>query len=109
MVKIMGIHADTSTCECCGKTGLNRVVALQFEDGSIRNYGTTCAAKAMGAKKTALDVQYDAIAYAQKWVNEGRDLNAVAKATWNKFGFSAQVKDNAIVINIGALVTVKRA
>lgn len=44
--KIVGISDDQDTCECCGKTGLKRVVYLENLDTQcVMAYGTTCAAK----------------------------------------------------------------
>lgn len=49
---IKGILNDTDTCECCGRTGLKRVVALAELDadgneGEVAYFGTACAARAI--------------------------------------------------------------
>ncbi len=54
-IKILGINSDADTCACCGKSGLKRVVWLQFGEGSPTHYGTQCAATACG-----LDGKYSA-------------------------------------------------
>lgn len=46
-VIVLGVTDDRSACECCGKTGLKRVVALDFSDGPVVYYGVDCAAKAI--------------------------------------------------------------
>ena len=46
-VTVMGVSDEITTCECCGRAGLKRTVALRFESGDIRNYGCDCAAKAL--------------------------------------------------------------
>jgi hypothetical protein len=47
--KIVGINDEQESCDCCGKTGLKKVVWLEeIETGSVRAFGTTCAAKAQG-------------------------------------------------------------
>jgi len=46
MIKILGITDERTTCECCGKQGLKRTVAIDFAS-EVRYYGTTCAAKAL--------------------------------------------------------------
>jgi len=52
MAKILGINDDVSTCQCCGKTGLKRVVWLDLEDGSDPvAYGTSCAGMALYGRK----------------------------------------------------------
>lgn len=52
--RIMGCNDDFDTCDCCGKTGLKRVVMLApvDPDGNLEGdpspYGTSCAAKLLG-------------------------------------------------------------
>jgi hypothetical protein len=44
--RILGINDDRDFCQCCGKTGLRRVVWIEnIETGTIRHFGTTCAGK----------------------------------------------------------------
>lgn len=44
--KILGVNDDRDSCECCGRTGLKRVVWIEdTETGTIRHFGTTCATK----------------------------------------------------------------
>lgn len=46
MKRILGINDDRDACDCCGKTGLKRVVWIEdTESGEIRCFGTTCASK----------------------------------------------------------------
>ena len=43
---ILGINADSSVCDVCGKTGLSRVVWLEDREScQIFAAGTTCSAK----------------------------------------------------------------
>ena len=66
--KIVGINSDTDTCECCGKTGLKKVVWLnRMENGATVEtvpFGVNCAAMAMktcgAAKVWTLAQQADA-------------------------------------------------
>lgn len=58
MYRIKGINNDLDTCECCGKTGLKRVVWLvsvtqDGEESEATPYGTTCAARRLGVKSQA--------------------------------------------------------
>lgn len=47
-VKLLGISDDVTTCDCCGRTGLKRTVAMEIGDGSLPvYYGTSCAANAL--------------------------------------------------------------
>lgn len=45
-VRVLGTTDETSTCECCGKTNLKKVVVLEIE-GEIVRYGCDCASKAL--------------------------------------------------------------
>lgn len=46
--KIEGITDERDSCDCCGKTGLKRTVALTDLDTSeIVYFGTSCAAQSM--------------------------------------------------------------
>lgn len=43
---VRGINDDKSFCECCGKSGLQRVVWIEdLETGEIKHFGTSCALK----------------------------------------------------------------
>lgn len=43
----LGTSDEVSTCDCCGKSGLKRTVALE-RDGETVYFGTTCASRALG-------------------------------------------------------------
>ena len=44
--KVLGINDDRNFCECCGKSGLQRVVWIEdTETGEVKHFGTSCAAK----------------------------------------------------------------
>lgn len=49
---VKGINDDQSSCECCGRTGLKRVVWIEdLETGKLSHFGVVCAtapAKAFG-------------------------------------------------------------
>jgi hypothetical protein len=41
---VRGINDDKSFCECCGKSGLQRVVWIEDMDtGEVKHFGTVCA------------------------------------------------------------------
>jgi hypothetical protein len=43
---VKGINDDKSFCECCGKSGLQRVIWIEdTETGEIKHFGTSCALK----------------------------------------------------------------
>lgn len=84
VVKVYG-NEESSICECCGKKNLKSTVVLGFEDGSIKRYGSTCAAKAITGKSGKAANKYAdnmasyalAISKAQAW-NSAQTLSAVA-------------------------------
>lgn len=42
--QVLGISDDKDFCQCCGKTGLKRVVFIEdTETGEVQHFGTTCA------------------------------------------------------------------
>ena len=43
--KVLAVNDDRDFCECCGKTGLKKVVWIEnTETGVIQHFGTSCAA-----------------------------------------------------------------
>ncbi len=43
--KVLGVNDDKDFCECCGKTGLKRVVWIEdSETGKLQHFGVVCAA-----------------------------------------------------------------
>lgn len=48
--KVLGTTDSRNECECCGRQGLKKTVALSF-DGDVRFYGTSCALTATGRVK----------------------------------------------------------
>lgn len=65
---ILGVSDDVTGCECCGKTGLKRTVALGDADGAVVYYGTDCAARALGV--TGKQVDKDVRSAARKAADE---------------------------------------
>lgn len=42
--EVLGVTDDRDFCECCGRTGLKRVVFIRdLETGETKHFGTTCA------------------------------------------------------------------
>lgn len=48
-VTILGISEEVTTCDCCGRHGLKRTVALKTDEGVVY-YGCDCAAKAYNSQ-----------------------------------------------------------
>lgn len=61
MVRVLGITDERTECECCGKTGLKRTVALEFGH-DIRFYGIDCAAMTIYGRKSSSNARKVTIA-----------------------------------------------
>src|SRR5919201_1781619 len=53
--RVLGVVDDVDQCDCCGKQGLKRTVALEWDDGSTTYYGTDCAARALRTKASRVE------------------------------------------------------
>ena len=56
-MKVLGITDSVSTCDCCGRSGLKRTVALESETKGTVYYGTGCAAMAVRGNKRPATVR----------------------------------------------------
>jgi hypothetical protein len=99
-MKILAITDETTTCECCGKTNLKRVVVIEQDNGAIVRYGTDCASKAFRSSKGTFTSLVDYRAYVQKWLGKTPAYTAeiVAKGIWNKFGVNTKVENGVIMV-----------
>lgn len=44
--QVLGVNDDRDFCECCGKTGLKKVVWIQDNETSeVKHFGVVCASK----------------------------------------------------------------
>ena len=53
-IKILGVTDERTECECCGRSGLKRTVALSIadkNDSRVVYYGTDCAHRSLGVSK----------------------------------------------------------
>lgn len=67
---LLGICDDVSTCDCCGRKDLKRVVAFETGHGVV-HYGTTCASRAFGFDvEKAIRVQQAKAADAEQRLRE---------------------------------------
>lgn len=77
-MRILGISDDCDTCDCCGRSGLKRTVALDAgQGGPAFHYGVNCAARALGkpaARVERLAEQREAERKQAAW--------AAAQAAW---------------------------
>lgn len=96
-MKIIAITDETSTCECCGKMNLKKVIVMQKEDGSIVRYGTDCAAKAQGKKSAAVKADVEVAELAQRLLNKFTPELAL-KAMHNRGWMGAMLVNNHMII-----------
>jgi ribosome-binding protein aMBF1 (putative translation factor) len=82
---ILGITDERTECECCGKGGLKKTVALD-KDGAVVYFGTECAAKALG--RTKLEVEKD-IRSAAKRAAEEADRGRIRRANEERAAYDS--------------------
>ena len=107
--RIKGIKNDETTCACCGRNDLTKVVWLAplDEDGNefdAAPYGTTCAARLMTPKtarstSTTLAKIAKAVDYIARWDQPQVTLDALRNAVGVKFNVWASVEGNTLSIN----------
>jgi lysyl-tRNA synthetase class I len=104
--KILGSTDSVCTCEKCGKTGLKKTIALDF-DGDIRYFGVDCAAAACMGKKSRsnakhVDLVAKSVEYATKWLAIHKNNEQVAKNIANKirvWGVCASIVAGGLLID----------
>ncbi|MCA9546121.1 MAG: hypothetical protein KC613_17070 [Myxococcales bacterium] len=73
--RVEGVTDERGECDCCGRTNLKRTVVLfDFDAGDFTFYGTSCAARAMGA---TVEATRRAVVEAER---AKRDAEAVERA-----------------------------
>lgn len=82
---ILGITDERTECECCGKSGLKKTVALD-KDGIVVYFGTECAAKVLG--RTKLQVEKD-IRSAAKRAAEEVDRERIRRANERRAAYDS--------------------
>ncbi len=107
-MKILAITDETTTCECCGKTNLKRVVVIEKDNGDVVRYGSDCAAMSFRRSKRDFDTAVDLLKYVQKWLNytPRHTAELVAQGIQNKRGISAKVVDGSIYAYLGTWVKI---
>lgn len=48
---VLGISDEVTACDCCGKTGLKRTVAMTEDGDNVLFFGCTCAANKLNAQR----------------------------------------------------------
>lgn len=107
--QIKGCNADETTCACCGRDDLNKVVWLAPVDadgneGQAEPYGTTCAArlvapKAQKAVASTLTNLGKAYAFVAKWADSEYTLDQISNTVAVKFNTWAVVEGNTLKFN----------
>lgn len=68
-IKVLGVTDERTECECCGRSGLKRTVALSISDDSdtrVAYYGTDCAHRSLGVSKKVVAEALEASELAAK-------------------------------------------
>lgn len=108
--KILGINDDESTCSCCGKQYLKKVVWIEdTETGVIEHFGVICAlkpAKCFGLTKE--DLKFHERTWkakeAAKWARVNREYRARG-GRWNMVNsYTAEAADKQLYDECTALV-----
>lgn len=68
--RIKGVNDDRDTCDCCGKTGLKKVVWIEdLETQEIRAFGTSCATSPTKAFGLTSEIKKATRVYAKEQAN----------------------------------------
>lgn len=97
---ILGICDDRNTCDCCGKTGLKKTVALDI-DGETVFFGTTCAAWAITGRRSRSGgkvIAHNAagVSFARRLISEGTPARKVAARVFDRFGLCCEIRGNVL-------------
>ncbi|OLP04563.1 hypothetical protein [Rhodoferax antarcticus] len=80
---VVEVSDSKSFCQCCGKTGLKRVVFIaDSETGEVRHFGSTCATSP--AKGFGLDAEVKAVL--DGFVRREAGLNSAAGYAYRREG-----------------------
>lgn len=106
---IKGTNGDETTCACCGRDDLTKVVWLAEKDADGNEmqaapYGTTCAARLLAPKNTRSVARElvglsKAIAFITKWIDSDYSLDDIRNTVGVKFSVWATCEDNTISVN----------
>lgn len=107
--RIKGTNSDATTCACCGRDDLTRVVWLapldaDENEGTADPYGSTCAARLIapgvgrGVATQLVNISR-AIAYIQKWTARGYDHSDICAEVGVRFNVWATDEGDRIAIN----------
>lgn len=109
--RIKGSDDHETTCACCGRTDLKRVIWLTAidadgNDTTVEAYGTTCAARLLTPKSTASTSRHltnlaKAISFIKKYNTGEYTLRQIANGVHVKFGVWATVEDDVLSVNTG--------
>lgn len=98
--RILGITDERSACDCCGKTGLKRVVALEeMSTLKVWFYGTTCAANTMKTSVKSVKTGIELAQLLEKCDEKGWSLQQAQAYVYNRIGYPMQIKDGVLEIH----------
>jgi hypothetical protein len=107
--RIKGTNSDETTCACCGRDDLTKVIWLAELDADgaesqAEPYGTTCAARLLAPKdarstsRQLLNIS-KAITFITKWIDSDCKLDDIRNTVGVKFNVWATCEQNTISIN----------
>lgn len=81
--QVLEVNDSRDFCECCGKTGLKRVVFIRdVETDEVKHFGTTCAASPV----KGFGVDKEIKAAIAKFSSFEKCLNAIAHGDYRRQG-----------------------
>lgn len=96
--QLIAVNDDRDFCECCGKTGLKRVVWIQdIETLELKHFGTTCATspvKSFGVDKELKAAIGNFNRRMQVVFGIAHNLYKVAGGTYSSDGDGGWINDN---------------
>ena len=87
--QVKGVNDDRSECECCGKTGLKRVVWIEnTETSEIKAFGTTCALSPVKGFDCTEEIKKEVARATRKASEETQAIYGMAHKLYRKAGGS---------------------
>ena len=98
---VVGVNDERDFCECCGRTGLKRVVWIEdTETQEIKHFGTTCAAAPVKGFNLDKEIRNAITAYQDREQAIFRRMHRIYRT---KGGTYASKGDGSFVANSVAL------
>jgi hypothetical protein len=105
MARALYIDDAVTTCDCCGREGLKKTVAILLDCGGIVHYGTTCAGRNIGKdqrqiKQEIIKEQNDNAGRASNEWRSTDECRAMCvyrmTAPWKEIGWDAYMESDIV-------------